>query len=119
VDVPDVLVVMSQPALDKFLPTLRKGGVLVHEASLKVPANVQEGVKVLSFPASGIASENGVPKAMNTALLGALTALGLHALDEDDILAALDHSFSAKPALIPKNRKVYEAAKAWTLANLK
>ncbi|QLH74525.1 MAG: 2-oxoacid:acceptor oxidoreductase family protein [Methanomassiliicoccales archaeon] len=118
VDSPDVLVVMSQPALDRFLPTMKEGGVLLHESGLSVPDAVPSGVKVYSFPAAKIAADNGVPKAQNTAFLGALTALGLHSIEEEHILSALDNSFSAKPSLIEKNRKVYEAAKAWTATNL-
>jgi len=119
VDSPDVLVVMSQPALDKFLPTVPKGGVVLYDSSLKVSGSVPAGAKALSFPASKIAADNGVPKAANTAFLGALTMLGLHGLDESDIIAALDHSFAAKPVLIEKNHRVFEAAKAWAKENLK
>ncbi|OPY33173.1 MAG: Ketoisovalerate oxidoreductase subunit VorA [Methanomassiliicoccales archaeon PtaU1.Bin124] len=118
VDNPDVLVAMNQPSLEKFLPTVRPGGTLVYEASIPLTMPVPSGVKVYAFPAMKVAAENGVPKAANTALLGALTALGLHGLPEPEILAALDASFAAKPALVEKNRKVYKAAFAWAKENL-
>lgn len=119
VDNPDILVAMNQPALEKFLPTVRPGGILVYDASIPLSIPVPKDVKVYAFPAMKIASENGVPKAANTALLGCLTALGLHGLPEDKILSALDDSFSEKPQLIEKNRKVYNAASAWAMQNLK
>jgi len=117
VDTPDVLVVMSQQAAEKFASTVPQGGVVLHEASLPRPI-ARDGVRVLAFPASKIAAEAGTPKAANTALLGALTALDLHGLPEEKVLLALDASFAAKPALVDRNRKVYQAAYAWAKENL-
>lgn len=117
VDEPDLLVAMNRPSLEKFLPTVTEGGTVLYDASIPVEVAVPAGVRMLAFPASRIATENGVPKAANTALLGALNALGLLDLPEEDVLAALDASFSERPALIEKNRKVYGAAKAWAGEN--
>jgi 2-oxoisovalerate ferredoxin oxidoreductase beta subunit len=119
VDNPDVLVAMNRPSLEKFLPTVAKGGVAVYEASIPLEVKAPDGIRVMAFPAMKVASEAGVPKAANTALLGALTELGLLSIPEDIVLAALDESFAEKPALVEKNRKVYNAAKAWAAANLK
>jgi len=118
VDAPDVLVAMSQQAVDRFASTVVDGGTVVYEASLSAP-KVREGVRTIAFPASRIAAESGTPKAANTALLGALTALGLHGVPEDKVLEALDASFSAKPALVQRNRKVYEAAYGWAKGNVR
>ncbi len=117
VDRPDVLVAMSQQAAERFAMTVPSGGTIIYEASLPRP-EANEGVRVLAFPASQVAAEAGTPKAANTALLGALTALGLHDLPEDKVLEALDESFAAKPALVERNRKVYQAAFAWARENL-
>jgi 2-oxoisovalerate ferredoxin oxidoreductase beta subunit len=117
VDAPDVLVAMSQQAAERFAMTVPAGGVVIFEASLPEP-KAREGVRVMAFPASRIAAEAGTPKAANTALLGALTALGLHGLPEDAVLQALDASFAAKPALVERNRKVYRAAFDWARNNL-
>jgi len=117
VDQPDVLVAMSQQAAERFAPTVPAGGVVIYEASLPRP-EAGTNVRVLGFPANRIAAESGTPKAANTALLGALTALGLHKLPEEQVLAALDDSFSAKPALVERNRKVYRAAYDWAKNNL-
>jgi 2-oxoisovalerate ferredoxin oxidoreductase beta subunit len=59
-----------------------------------------------------------VPKAANTALLGALIALDLIGLPEETVLTALKDSFAKKPSLIPKNMEIVEAAKAWMKDNL-
>lgn len=117
VDAPDVLVAMSQQAAERYGKTVAPGGVLLYEASLPRPVS-REDARVLAFPASRIAAEAGTPKAANTAFLGALTALGLHGLSEEKVLEALDASFSAKPALVERNRKVYQAAYEWARGNL-
>gem|GEM_PF-5632736 len=70
------------------------------------------------FPAKDLATDCGVPKAANTAFLGALQALGLVKVDEDVVLAALDESFTNKPKLVDMNRKVYLAAQDWVRQNL-
>jgi 2-oxoisovalerate ferredoxin oxidoreductase beta subunit len=119
VDNPDVLVAMNQPSLEKFLPTVARGGIAVYEASIPLDVKVPEGVRAVAFPATKVASEAGVPKAANTALLGALMQLKLLDISESVVLASLDASFAEKPTLVEKNRKVYNAAKAWAAASLK
>jgi 2-oxoisovalerate ferredoxin oxidoreductase beta subunit len=112
VDEPDVLIVLSQQASDRFARTVKEGGMVLYEASLPAPG-VNEGVRVIAVPAGRIAADNGTPKALNTAFLGAMTALGLHGLTEEKILVALDASFAAKPQLVERNRKVFLAAYDW------
>jgi 2-oxoisovalerate ferredoxin oxidoreductase beta subunit len=113
VDAPDLLVAMNQPSLEKFLPTVVKGGTVLFEGSVPLRPAAPPGVTLRPFPAMRIAEESGTPKAANTAFLGAMVELGLLGMPEADVLAALDASFSEKPALVERNRKVYEAAKAW------
>jgi 2-oxoisovalerate ferredoxin oxidoreductase beta subunit len=119
VDSPDVLVCMNQPSLEKFGSTVSKGGVLIYEASLPFKPDVRGDIRVVEFPAMKIAADNGVPKAANTAFLGCMSALGLIGLPEDVLIAALASSFAAKPVLVEKNEKVFEAAKAWVRSNIK
>jgi 2-oxoisovalerate ferredoxin oxidoreductase beta subunit len=111
VDHPDVLVAMNQPSLEKFLPMVARGGVALFDDSIPLTIPVPDGVKVRPFPAVKIAAEQGTPKAANTAFLGALVELDLLEVPEAEVLAALDESFSSKPALVDRNRKIYLAAK--------
>ena len=118
VDNPDVLVAMNQPALERFLPTVLPGGAVVYDATITTRIEKPEGIRISAFPALQIAAENGVPKAANTAMLGAITALGLHNLPEADLLAVLDDSLARRPHLIEKNHAVYRAAAEWARQNL-
>ena len=40
---PDVLVVMSQPAFDKFLPEVKPDGLILYESSLVSPDSIPAG----------------------------------------------------------------------------
>ncbi|NLK26336.1 MAG: ketoisovalerate oxidoreductase [Euryarchaeota archaeon] len=111
VDAPDVLVAMNRPSLERFTPTVRRGGSVLYDSSIPLEFVPPPGVHMVPFPAGKIASDNGVSKAANTAFLGALSALELLGLPEEDVVAALTDSFAAKPKLIGKNIKVFEAAK--------
>lgn len=118
VDRPDILVAMNQPSLEKFAPTVKDGGVIIYDAQIPVEFDLPEKVTVYAFPAAEIATSQGVPKAANTALLGALLSLDLIGLPEEVVLTALKDSFAEKPKLIPKNIAIVEAAKAWMRDNL-
>ncbi len=117
IDDPDVLVAMNQPSLERFAPSVKEGGTLLYEASVKSGMEFPKGVRVIPFPASAIASENGVPKASNTAFLGAMTALGLLPFGDGNVIDALAESFSPNPKLIEPNKKVFEAARKWVSDN--
>ncbi len=120
VDTPDVLVCMNQPAYERFAPTVAKGGTLIVDATVPLDAGkAPEGVRVLSIPAIQLAQENGVPKAANTVMLGALAALGVTGLPRDTLLKALADSFWKKPSLVPKNEAIFAAAETWCAEHIK
>jgi 2-oxoisovalerate ferredoxin oxidoreductase beta subunit len=119
IDDPGVLVAMNQPSLERFAPSVTQGGTILYESSIKADIKYPAGVRVIPFPASAIANENGVPKASNTAFLGAMTELGLLPFGEKNLLDALVESVSARPALAEPNVKVFNAAKKWISENIK
>ncbi len=118
VDRPDVLVAMNQPSLEKFAPTVKDGGVIIYDSQIPVEFDLPKNVTVYAFPAAEIATSKGVPKAANTALLGALLSLDLIGLPEEVVLTALKDSFAAKPKLIPKNIEIVQTAKDWMRDNI-
>jgi len=119
IDDPDVLVAMNQPSLERFASSVKDGGTILFESSIKETMCFTAGVKVVPFPASSIANENGVPKASNTAFLGAMAGLGLLPFGEKNITDALAESLSARPMLVEPNLKTFEAAKKWISDNMK
>ena len=111
VDAPDVLVAMNRPSLERFASTVREGGTVLYDPSTPVEFAPPSGVRMVPFPAIEVAKSCGVPKAVNTAFLGALSAYGLLPIPDEDLLAALAGSFASKPHLVEKNVKVLEAAR--------
>ncbi len=74
IDMPTVLVVMSQEAYTKYVPQLRRGGLLLIDADLVKPGKSADG-RMLAVPATRIAQELGRVAVANIVMLGFLTAV--------------------------------------------
>jgi 2-oxoglutarate ferredoxin oxidoreductase subunit gamma len=93
-DAMDVIVAMSQPALDKFIATLKSGGLLIiDQAFVKRPA--REDITICEFPATRIATEIGVTLAANMAMLGFIQQK-LKLFRDGDLLAVISENVPAK-----------------------
>ncbi len=110
---PDVLIALNRPSLERFAPTVKKGGVILYDDHIE-GVKLPDGVKILAVPAARLAGDAGSDKAANTVMLGVLTALGVTGVDEKFILEALDENFKSKPKLIEINRKAVRLAEEWT-----
>jgi 2-oxoisovalerate ferredoxin oxidoreductase beta subunit len=108
VDHPDVLVAFNRPSLEKFAPSVKKGGVILYD-SLAGQFQGPDGVKVISVPATEIATERGATQAANTAMFGALMQAGNLGLPREAYGNAFRVTFAKKPRLIPKNLEILEA----------
>lgn len=79
---PDVLVVMSQPAFDKFLPEVKPDGLILYESSLVSPDSIPAEHPSYGIPATKIAEELGRRMVLNIIMVGFFTALsGICTLD--------------------------------------
>ena len=65
----DVLVAMSQTALDKYLDTLGKGGLLIVDPEF-VQRPDREDIEIAEVPATRMATDIGVKLAANMLMLG-------------------------------------------------
>ena len=68
---PAVMVAMSQAALDKYLPRLRKGGTLIFDPEL-VEQPERSDIHAIAVPATQTAGEIGLKLAANMVMLGFL-----------------------------------------------
>ena len=110
---PDLLVAMNQPSLERFGPTVPASGTIVYDAAIGDSYTSPSGCRCIAVPAHDIATEAGVPKAANTAMLGVLAATGVTGLPASSFDDALSETFGKKPKLIPINRKVMATASEW------
>ena len=104
----DDLIVMNEPSLVKFLPTLKPGGRLFINSSI-VPGDVgREDVILIKAPVTELALELGSSKVLNVIMLGVYVGYtGI--LDEQLVWGIIEHKLGSKPKLLPLNRKAYEA----------
>ena len=90
----DVLVVMSQLALDKFLPTLKDGGVLIYDPAFVEPPT-KNGIIDRAVPATRIADAIGVKLAANMVMLGYLQGL-FDIFSPEDLLEIISENVPQK-----------------------
>ncbi len=104
VDVPNVLVALNRPSLDKFGPLVEGDGMVIYNSSLI--DQVPEGLKarVFALPATDLASEAGSVKAANVVVLG-FVARKTGLFDLAELETFLAETFK-KPALLDINLKL-------------
>jgi 2-oxoglutarate ferredoxin oxidoreductase subunit gamma len=71
---PDILIVMNKASLDRFLPSLRKKGMLFYDSSLITERLARKDVVAVPVPSTNIAGDMGNPKSANMVMLGAFIA---------------------------------------------
>ncbi|MFC1887665.1 2-oxoacid:acceptor oxidoreductase family protein [Candidatus Cloacimonadota bacterium] len=76
VNIADVLIAMSQEAYNKFLPILKKGGILLYDEDLVTDLQPNENIVVKPIPATRIAENLGKKIVANIVMLGYATAQG-------------------------------------------
>ena len=90
----DVLVAMSQPALDKYLANLNEDGILIYDSDLVKPGN--GALRSFGLPATGIAEKTfGRDVVANVIMLGCLAGL-TGAVSRDSLRQAISESVPPK-----------------------
>ena len=100
----DVLVALSQTALDKYIQDLKEGGILLIDPnSVK---DVPENLLCYEIPAMEIAQATGNMKFQNSVVLGALAALMESMLKKESLKAAISETVPLKT--VKKNIEAFE-----------
>ena len=119
VEHPDILVCLSRPMLERLLPTVKPGGlVLCDSLILDASAPVRSDVRMLAIPATELAAANGSTRAANTVMLAALLYTNAIGLPKEAIVQARDASLRKKPRLVALNSKIFDAGFAWCRENI-
>ena len=83
---PQIMVIMSQEAYEKFLPRLQQGGVLIVDSTIVKPDKQAEKYRLYKVPATEIAEKMGARIIANVIMLGFLgqiwDAVSVEALQE-------------------------------------
>ncbi len=102
---PDIMVVMSQEAYNRFAPELKPGGMLIVEEDLVRVSNLNRDKKVYSIPATRFAEELGKRMVLNSVMVGFFTAV-TKLLTADAVRKAV--ADSVPPAFRELNLKAFE-----------
>ena len=101
----DVLVALSQPALDKYIGDLKDGGMLLIDPnSVK---DIPNHLVCYEVPAMEIAHSVGNVKYQNSVVLGALAALLKSRIKKDSLKSAVAEN--VPPSTVEKNIEAFEA----------
>lgn len=120
VEHPDVLVCLTRPMLERLLPTVKPGGlVLCDSLILDSDAPMRKDVRMIAIPATELSAANGSTRAANTVMLAALLYTNASGLPEEAMRQACDSALRKKPRLVALNNKIFEAGLAWCRENLK
>lgn len=71
---PDILVVMSQEAWNKYAGEVKPGGIMLVEEDMVTVEKPRPDIKMVRIPATRLAEEIGKKMVANIVMLGALTA---------------------------------------------
>ncbi len=72
---PDILLVMSQEAYNRFLPASTEDATVIIEEDLVHPKNLKPGQKLFGIPATRLAEELGAKMILNLVMVGFFTAV--------------------------------------------
>ena len=103
VSYPDVLVALNQPSLDKFGPSVRKGGVVIINTNTCPIGIKRDDVQVIAAPMSDIALEIGSMMVLNMLAIGMIigkTNVIQYKTMEEDLNAFLK---AKNPELLQQN----------------
>ena len=94
---PDVLIAMNLPSFEKFVPTVRPGGIVIADSSLIEATTDRTDIDVHYLPATALASDMGKQSLANMVILGKLLAV-MNDFNEEEIKTVLSKVIPPKKA---------------------
>lgn len=108
---PDILIAMNGPSFDKFIGSVKSGGIVLCDNSIVKSECGRNDITVISLPASDIAEKNELHGGANMVLLGRLMET-TKLFSSETVEQALNKCIPPKRAhLIPANLKAMELGK--------
>ena len=102
---PDTVIIMNQPSLTRFEPTVKPGGLLLINSSLVSQEPKRKDVEVVKIPANAIAEKIGTIKIANMVMIGAYIKK-TNAVKLDSVIDSLSKVFTrAKKDIMEKNQE--------------
>ncbi len=102
---PDIMVILSQEAYNRFAPELKPEGLLIVEEDLVRVSNLAQDTRVYSIPATRLAEELGKRMVLNSVVVGFFTAI-TNLLSADAVRKSV--ADSVPPSFRELNLKAFE-----------
>ena len=106
-DAVEDLIVMNDPSLNRFLPKLKKDGILFINSSIVSDDIGRDDVKLVKAPVTELALEMGNAKVLNVIMLGVYVGY-TEVIDPAIVWQTIEHKLSSKPKLLPLNKQAFE-----------
>jgi 2-oxoglutarate ferredoxin oxidoreductase subunit gamma len=108
----DVFVVLSEEAYHKYIPKLKKGGILfVEEDLVTIDEQAKKAKKILKIPATQIAQTLGSRLYANIAMLGFVCANTTNLFSEEAMLKVMKTKIKAR--FVEKNLEAFKLGKEY------
>ncbi|KPJ60195.1 MAG: 2-ketoisovalerate ferredoxin oxidoreductase [Latescibacteria bacterium DG_63] len=98
VSIPNVLIALNRPSLEKFEPALSEGGLILYDSSLIDISPSRKDIIPLPVPATKLADELGSTRAANMVAMGAL-------IGYTDVVS-VDGAIAALPRLVKRDELI-------------
>jgi len=105
----DILCAMNKPSLDKFLPHVNPGGLVIVNTSIVTEKINPQGITARGLDATNIGVKVGSLKVANMVMLAGLIG---DLFTFDDIKSVLEKRFASRPELIALNLKAIQEGQA-------
>jgi 2-oxoglutarate ferredoxin oxidoreductase subunit gamma len=103
---PNVLFAMNLPSLERFVPEVTPGGIVIYNTSMIDRPPSRDDIQALGIPVTEIADRLGNPRGANMVMLGAYLELS-GALPMETAVKALETFF--QDGVLAKNREALAA----------
>lgn len=103
----DILVVMNEPSMIKFLPSVKDGGLMIVDTSIVKDVPEKENILVAKVPATDLCQEMHYGRGANICMLGALAAACDNLYKKEDFESGIKRFFSKGPSFEENNIKAF------------
>lgn len=104
ISTPTTCIIMNKPSLTKFMPKIKKGGLLIVNTSMVDKILERKAVKIAGVPLTGLASELGDVRVANMIAIGAFVKLK-KIFSVKIVLEELERMLAAKKDTLSLNKK--------------
>ncbi len=104
---PHILVAFNAPSVDKFGPTVQRGGIVLYDSTVvSTPPSLDPSVRVYGVPFTQIADDLGKKMVKNVVALGALRAAS-QVFPRESFLAAIRETLQKDCAMLALNEEAF------------